>query len=252
VIQESFALRSYPVSTIAELPVTQAKKTDENTAKSQELLKIDAEVTKRVRNSVRRTIRELPPALAKLYVILLDLEKDGIVTPPMRMLADLMKRKVRSVQRYILGLVGRGLLTVLRRKIGAFLCDTNLFILTKIRGGGGGDRIVGEKIETLKTTTPPVAAPLQMKLDHEARRKRDHQDSAVMREVYELRGRLWAQLKNWRLDKAVERTRMAMKAAVGVLTPPSPHNFIADAQEPRFCRECGYQSGVEYHVGGLG
>jgi hypothetical protein len=169
---------------------------------------------------VRRTIRELPPALAKLYVVLLDLQKDGIVTPPMRMLADLMKREVRSVQRYISGLVSRGLLTVIRRKIGDFLCNTNLFILTEISGGGGGDRIVGEKIETLKTTTPPVAAPSQTKVDREALRKRDNQDSAVMREVYELKGRMIAFFKNLRVTKAEQGERLAAEASVGVWKGP--------------------------------
>jgi hypothetical protein len=73
-----------------------------------------------------------------------------------------------------------------------------------------------------------------------------------MAKAFELKGKVIAQYRSWRLDRALERNRIALKATVGMYIPPAPHEFVADAEEPRFCAVCEYQSGAEHHVGTIG
>jgi hypothetical protein len=131
------------------------------------------------------------------------------------------------VQRYIRALVALGKLIVIPRKVARNYNEPNTYAIPNLGGGGDMD-VMEKKGEFLNTTTPAPAAAVQpspMQVEHEKRKANDAKASRIMREVYELRGQLWARLKGWRLDKAHERNRMALEASVGVLASPTPVEY---------------------------
>jgi hypothetical protein len=124
------------------------------------------------------------------------------------------------VQRYLRRLVALGHLAIEMVRVSFNRNAHNIYRIIGLGGGVGDKNDTEKKGENLKTTTPPPAAvaasPSETKLKYEERKAGDAKASAVMREVYELRGKLWAKLKGWRLDKAYERNRMALAARVGM------------------------------------
>lgn len=155
------------------------------------------------------------PRLEKLWRIILRSLRKGVVELPLRLLAHSMKRSVRMVQRYIRALVKLGKLVVTERRVSHNRNLSNVFAIPNLDGGVGDKNVVEKKGKVLNTTTPaPKREGLRELL--EARFAQDREDSRWKRAEFEHKARVWAESKKWKLQKAYERTRMAMEAMVGV------------------------------------
>ena len=226
--------------------------------KQRRIENIEGSVTKRVRVAFEFTPvpefieREIEtPALEKLYRILLRMARRGISDPSLRVLAKAMKRSLRMVQRYIRGLVMLGKLVVQVRRVTRDRNDTNVYILPDLQRGVG-DRNVVEKLRAeLKTTTPAPEA--RVGKFWEARFAQDREDSNWRREQYQRKASFWEAVKGWRLDKALERTRRAVEACVGIskaerfdtLTAEEEADFdrqMAELDAKRDRRLCGLEA----------
>jgi hypothetical protein len=174
----------------------------------------------------------LTPSEERLYGILIGLAQRGIVDPCVRVLASIIKRTVRTVQRLLRSLERKRLLEVIERRISSFRNAPNIYkLLNLVFHGGVGDKNFTEKHrKLLKTTTPAPErgaggrpessmAALQYKL----RQAQDEVDHWRKRFEYVESGNLWAK---WRSRKAEERDRIASAASVGVFqgekTPDDP------------------------------
>jgi hypothetical protein len=201
------------------------------------------------------------PALEKLYRIIMRSVRRGVSDPSVRKLASVMKRSMRTIHRYLRALVRLGKLVVQTRRRTGDRNDTSIYILPDLLGGVYDKGVVEKRGEVLKTTTPSPEAlgssspPAKPKSDlqalMEARFAQDKADAGWRRREYERKATFWDTMKGWRLSKAIERTRRAMEAQVGVFTPPPPHEFVSSS-EPEFCLKCGFKSGYESHVGAAG
>lgn len=236
-------------TSIAEIAVTQLKKVDENPDKHCLSANIRDGVTRRVPFVAVPEFIELEietPALEKLYRILMRYARRGICDPSIRVLMRAMKRTDRTVQRYIRALVRLGKLVVQARRVTKNRNATNVYILPDLQRGVG-DKNVTEKLSTeINTTTPAPEARVEitdpdehksaLRKFWEARFAQDKRDSRWKQDEYQQKATFWESAKGWRLDKALERTRMAMKASVGVwngIPTPASADDLADLERER-------------------
>jgi hypothetical protein len=179
--------------------------------------------------------------LDKLFRILLRLARRGIHDPSLRWLAAKMRKSKRMVQRYLRRLVALGHLAIEAVRVSFNRNAHNIYRIIGLGGGVGDKNVTEKKGEFLKTSTPPPAAaassPSETKLKYEERKAGDAKASAIMREVYELRAKLWAKLKGWKLDKAYERNRMALAASVGRYVPDSEEAKRVNAEAEAWLAE---------------
>jgi hypothetical protein len=185
---------------------------------------------------------EIPqPALEKLYRILLRLYRRGVTNPPMRLLAKLMGKAIRTVQRYARALVSLGKLVILPQRITRNRNAPNIYSLIGLEGGVGDKFVVEKQGESTNTTTSaPTAAveeipvevkPSKTRIAWEARQAKDAADHDWMLAGFVGRGKVWALAQ---LNKAYERTKWAMKANVGVWDgDPGPGMSDEEAMEVR-------------------
>jgi hypothetical protein len=171
---------------------------------------------------------EIPDAQqSKLYRIILTLLRRGMEKPPLRLLASLMDRSIRMVQRYLRALEALGKVIITGRKIAYNYNEPNTYAIPNLVGVGGGDIDVTEKkVESLTTSTPPRESP---RVAIEAKRKQDEQDRQRMRKAYDDRSAFWAMCKETRLGKASRRVSEAcMGVWRGERTPdPTPAQIEA-------------------------
>jgi hypothetical protein len=164
----------------------------------------------------------LTPSEERLYRELIALAQRGIVEPCIRVLASIIKRTDRTVQRLLRSLEFKGLLAIIERRISSHRNAPNIYkLLGLVFHGGVGDKNATEKNRKfLKTTTP---APLRgveksvTALKYALQHLQDKFDTLRMRLEYKDRGQLWEQTK---LNKAVERTKRATAASLGVWKGP--------------------------------
>jgi hypothetical protein len=185
----------------------------------------------------------LTPSEQRLYGELIALAQRGLVGPCMRVLASIIKRSVRTVQRLLRSMALKGVLEIIERRISSYRNAPNIYkLIGLVFHGGVGDKNVTEKNgKLLKTTTPAPERGARGRpersnaaLRYEIRRLQDKLDSERMRSAYADCGKLHTEMKEWRLSKAVERTRRAVAACVGLYTGPEVPD---SAWEPLRARE---------------
>lgn len=179
----------------------------------------------------------LTPSEERLYGVLIALAQRGIVEPCIRVLASIIKRSERTVQRLQRSMALKGVLEIIERRISACRNAPNIYkLLGLVFHRGVGDKNVTEKNgKLLKTTTPAPGRGARGKPDqsHEAlryeiRRLQDKLDSERMQRAYVDRGKLHTEGKEWRLSKALERTRIAAAACIGrYMGPETPIDWAA-------------------------
>jgi hypothetical protein len=178
----------------------------------------------------------LTPSEERLYRALIALAQRGLVEPCIRVLASIIKRSVRTVQYLLRSMARKGLLEIIERRISACRNAPNLYKLIGLvfhRGEGAIFR-TEKNGKLLKTTTPAPERGAGGRPDrsieallYELRQKQDEIDSLRMQKTYADRGSTW-------LNKAVERTKIAAAALVGVYTGPEVPD---SAWEPLRARE---------------
>ena len=154
---------------------------------------------------------------------------DGVCDWDVARLAASCGISERQFNRDLAVIVARGLILKIERRLSGRRNDTNLLMLPALASSRMGDKNVGEKqkLLELKPTTPALENPRAVepippaeperpsptRQQWEARRAQDREDRHRMRDRYDTLGRAW-------LAKAEERTRMAMRACVGMNTAP--------------------------------
>jgi hypothetical protein len=176
---------------------------------------------------------EIPDAQqSKLYRIILTLLRRGMEKPPLRLLASLMDRSIRMVQRYLRALEALGKVIITGRKIAYNYNEPNTYAIPNLVGRGGGEMDVTEKkVESLTTSTPPRESP---RVAMEAKRKQDEQDRQRMRKAYDDRATFWAMCKETRLGKA---SRRVSEAFVGVWRGPVTPDLTPEEVEAFWKRQ---------------
>jgi hypothetical protein len=171
----------------------------------------------------------LTPSEERLYGVLIGLAQRGIVEPCIRVLASIIKRTDRTVQRLLRSMARKRLIEIIERRITSYRNAPNLYkLLGLVFHGGVGDKSVTEKNrKLLKTTTPAPERGAGNHLEssitalqHQLRRKQDEIDHWRKRFEYDENGSLRAKFKQWRSRKAGERENLKVEALVGVYTGP--------------------------------
>jgi hypothetical protein len=157
----------------------------------------------------------LTPIEERLYRILISLAQralHGIVECCVRVLGSIIHRSRRQTQRILRSMERKGVLETIERQISSNRNAPNLYkLLGLVFQGGVGVKTTAEKNrKLLKTTTAErsIAA-----LKDALRRMQDERDHERMLRRYEKRGELM-------LSKAVERTKRAAAACLGMYTGP--------------------------------
>jgi hypothetical protein len=171
----------------------------------------------------------LTPSEERLYVKLIGLAQRGLVEPCIRVLASIIERSVRTVQRLLRSLERKGLLAIIERRISAYRNAPNIYKLLGLvfHGGVGDKNATEENRKFLKTTTPAPERGAGGRPDrssaallYENRRLQDEVDSLRTLGRYTENGNLWAKFKGWRENKRSEADRMRSEALVGVYNAP--------------------------------
>jgi hypothetical protein len=182
----------------------------------------------------------LTPIEAKLYGVHISFAQRGIIGPCVRVLAAIIKRSERTVQRLQRSMERKGLLAIIERRISACRNAPNLYkLIGLVFQGGVGDKNVTEKHrKLLKTTTPAPERGAGGRVDRsiaallfENRRLQDAVDKLRKLAEYTENGHLWAKFKERGRSGAA---RMASAASLGVWNGPA----VPDSEwEPLRARE---------------
>ena len=170
---------------------------------------------------------QIPRTLHAALVFLWEYSGGRPCTVPYRLLAAKLGVHVRTAQAHVYRLERLGELGVCRRRVSHRRNATNLYTFPKLQGFivevEYGEITVEKPIQILKANTPPAA------------RVENH--PPAMRKLYERVRHLTETIrrisdaKQYRLHKAQERNRMALKASIGVNTAPIVPMTQAERQE---------------------
>jgi hypothetical protein len=192
--------------------------------------------------------------LAKFWKKLLELWRKGISDPSVRLLASLMEKSERSIQRYQRALESMGMLAKQLRRVLHNRNDTNVYTLMGFQVGVGDKNVVEKKGESTNTTTPPASPaglesinevkPSKTRLEWEARQAKDAADHGLRLQGWVDRGKLWLGMQQWRLAKAYERNRMALQARIGVYDGPQMSDEEVIEVRERMARREAERKGI--------
>jgi hypothetical protein len=189
--------------------------------------------------------------------------------PPERVLASMIGRTVRTVQRLQAQLVAAGRLSITHRKIGPRENDTNVYAVI----GGGGDTDVREVLKTntnTKASRPASTFPSKLRNENDglktrvrwaegklagatARLERIEGENAQLKQKVEFfrgycqRGEQIANATGWLRRKKEQDARIRMEASVGSYRPQPPEEEVRQAQE--YALDAGYGEWVGQQVG---